>query len=870
MSASPLTIYLELGIGLLLLWPGLHSFFTESSNRIRRNFLLATILLSAGFTVDAAGRLVLYQKFFLSDLPFRAAELLFLAAALMLVYLGGIFPRRSGPWENIGRRARLFVLLVVLGLLGFALGALALLDIHYVYDRIYDPLPGTYYGAYGPVYYLIRLYMPLCLGLAAYEQRRFLTYHRRDPRRVHARYFITALGALGSASLLSTLLLLYGYENEFMALQAGMVLAFALFLRNMLENLSISYRANLIRNGALFTVYALSLLPLLYVIDGLLDWMEPNQSFLPAFVLCALFVGFYAAARFLGPRISRLIFKEQARMDESLADFNNRVLHLGDSGESDIPRQLTQFVDDLYGPRLFALYFRDIEDGAGEDEGIPGERLPESGGGLIQNKSCTRATDLQSIPPTVFPDELVAFLKRRRQAATAVADGQAGVDTDGGLIADLLVRAETEGDAASGEALTALAARGAELILPFFDDSRSGHTAGPEAILIMGILANGRPLDYSDYHLLWLLRAPTLLALKNQALLQDTTRLKEKLEEENRRITRRLNQSLASLSGGANGRGERPEPAFVFQPGGNLAQILSQAEMFAGQDSPVLITGETGTGKGEIARMIHGLSKRGGRFVTVNCSAIPADLIENELFGHVKGAYTGAGEAQDGLVARAADGTLFLDEIGELSPEGQTKLLRLVQEGAYEPIGSSETLHSTARFVFATNRDLEEDVQAGRFRSDLYFRISTFELRVPPLRERREDIPLLIDHFLGLAARNFHREQLTMTDRARELLTKYAWPGNVRELENLLLRTAVLSDRSELDEDQLPVMFRDELDFNRKKQQLERMAEEQSRLEKELLMEALQKSGGNQRAAAKILNISRGSLQYRLKQHGLS
>jgi transcriptional regulator with PAS, ATPase and Fis domain len=141
---------------------------------------------------------------------------------------------------------------------------------------------------------------------------------------------------------------------------------------------------------------------------------------------------------------------------------------------------------------------------------------------------------------------------------------------------------------------------------------------------------------------------------------------------------------------------------------------------------------------------------------------------------------------------------------------------------------------------------------------------------VPPLRERTEDLPLLVDHFLGTASRNFHRPGLKMSADARSTLLKYAWPGNVRELENLIFRTAVLSDSDLLDQDQLPVMFRDELDFNRKQVQLERMAEEQSRLEKELLLEALQKSGGNQRAAAKILNISRGSLQYRLKQHGLA
>ena len=876
------TIYLELGAGLVLLWPGLRAFWSERGNRVRLYFLFATVLLSAGFLVDGLGRLVLYRQSMFTDQFFRVAEVLFLPAGLCMVYLGGIFPRRVGRWNwTAGRRARLLITLGLLGMLAATLATLSLFDIRYVSERLYDPVPGTYYGFYGPVFFLDRLFLPLCLFVAAYEQRRFLQFHERDPRRVHARYFILALVVLGCVLIALCGLLLYGYENEYMALQVMSFVAFAFFLHNMLENLSISYRANLLRNGVLMVLYALSLLPLFYVINRLLVWMGPGQSFFTAFVLCVLFLLFYVTGRALRPRISRLIFKEQARIEDHIAHFNQSILRLGSKGEVNIPRQLAAFIDEIFAPRLFALYFPDP---AGEkyasppvtgqtDSGTPltgpeSEVKTDHTNGsastlLLQDRSLTRAADLQSIPPEAFPAELVAFLRSIRQQARE--HGGRGISETGGLLADLIARAEMSGDQTIIESLMALASSGAELILPFYDETNQTSDGDlPEAVLVVGLLSSGRPLDHDDTNLMWLLRTPILLALKNQQLLRDATMLKEKLEEENKRITRRLNQSLSSMSRDPN------RPGFVFQPGGSMAAVLSQAEIFAGQSSPVLITGETGTGKGEIARMIHGLSKREGRFVTVNCSAIPADLIENELFGHTKGAYTGATEAQEGLVARAEDGTLFLDEIGELPPEGQTKLLRLVQHGEYEPIGSSETRKTTARFLFATNRDLELDVQAGRFRSDLYFRISTFEVQVPPLRERKEDLPALIDHFLDAAGRNFMRSGLSMTESARALLLKYAWPGNVRELENLIFRTAVLSDSDVLDQDQLPVMFRDELDFNRKKVQLERMAEEQSRLEKELLLEALQKSGGNQRAAAKILNISRGSLQYRLKQHGLS
>lgn len=867
MFPSLVTIYLEIGAGLILLWPGIRAFWYERANRVRFYFLLATLLLATSFVVDGLGRLLLYQQYFFTDRFFRIAEVLLLGAGLCMAYLGGIFPRRIRPWDwRAGRRGRLLTLVASLALVVVGLGLLSLLDLHYVYERLYDPVPGTYYGVLGPVYYLNRLFLPLCLFIAAYEQQRFLRYHERDPRRVHSRYFILALVVLGiSLLVLCGLLLVYGgYENEFMALQAVAFVVFAFFLHNMLENLSISYRANLLRNGVLMFLYAVSLLPLFYVIDLLLVWMGPEQSLFTAFVLCILFIVFFLTGRALRPRISRLIFKEQARIEDHIAHFNQSILRLGSKGEVDIPRQLAGFVDEIFAPRLFALYFPV----APTDEGAYEQAQPGFGQtALLQDKSLTRAADLQSIPPDFFPADLLAFLRTiRRKALTSPRSR--GEAEPGGLLADLLVRAEMSGDEQIIESLMALATSGAELILPFYDESNQAENDEandlPEAVLLVGLLSSGRPLDLDDTILMWLLRTPILLALKNQQLLRDATILKEKLEEENKRITRRLNQSLSSMS-------RDPErPGFVFQPGGQMAAVLSQAEIFATQDSPVLITGETGTGKGEISRMIHGLSKREGRFVTVNCSAIPADLIENELFGHTKGAYTGASDAQEGLVARAEAGTLFLDEIGELPPEGQTKLLRLIQHGEYEPIGSSDTRKTTARFLFATNRDLELDVQASRFRSDLYFRISTFEVQVPPLRERKEDLSHLIEHFLQAAGRNFMRPNLSMTEAARAMLLKYAWPGNIRELENLIFRTAVLSDSDVLDQDQLPVMFRDELDFNRKKVQLERMAEEQSRLEKELLLEALQKSGGNQRAAAKILNISRGSLQYRLKQHGLS
>jgi DNA-binding NtrC family response regulator len=524
-------------------------------------------------------------------------------------------------------------------------------------------------------------------------------------------------------------------------------------------------------------------------------------------------------------------------------------------GMRQLRRQIALFLEDIYAPRCLALYFPTRGEG-------------ESSRELAQDAGLARIADAESIPPQRLSPTLLAFLRQYR-----LESGE-----EGGLAADLIAQAERYGDPLAVERLTALAACGVEIILPLYgEDRRTAPGSGgasdavataadaewPEAVIVLGLLSEGRPLDHGDLLWLRLLRTPALLALKNQELLGAMTELTERLEEENKRITSRLERDLQGFSQAGSAA------AFVFKPGGRLAQVIAQAERFADMDAPVLITGETGSGKGAIARLIHGVSRRQGKFLTVNCSAIPRDLIENELFGHEKGAYTGAVEASEGLVARAAGGTLFFDEIGELPLEGQTKLLRLVQEGAFERIGSNETLQSTARFLFATNRNLEVEAQEGRFRLDLFFRISALEIHAPPLRERREDIPLLVDHFLWNAGRNMGREGLRFTPAALELLLRHNWPGNVRELENLILRAVALSEANLLDVDQLPVMFRDDMDFDRKRTHLERIGVERERLERELLLEAMRRSEGNQREAARLLNISRGSLQYRLRQYGL-
>jgi DNA-binding NtrC family response regulator len=235
-----------------------------------------------------------------------------------------------------------------------------------------------------------------------------------------------------------------------------------------------------------------------------------------------------------------------------------------------------------------------------------------------------------------------------------------------------------------------------------------------------------------------------------------------------------------------------------------LRRVLDVAMQAAPSSATLLVLGESGTGKELLARFIHERSSRArGPFVPVNCAAIPETILEAELFGHERGAFTGAVARREGRFAKATGGTLFLDEIGELSPSVQVKLLRVLQEGEYEPVGG-DTVRADVRIVAATNRDLGSLVAAGRFREDLFYRLNVIAVTAPPLRARREDIPLLIDHFLGIYCAKNHRARLVVARSVVQQLCDYSWPGNVRELENVIERAVVLCRGDTLTADDLP------------------------------------------------------------------
>ncbi len=248
----------------------------------------------------------------------------------------------------------------------------------------------------------------------------------------------------------------------------------------------------------------------------------------------------------------------------------------------------------------------------------------------------------------------------------------------------------------------------------------------------------------------------------------------------------------------------RAQPSHNLVGGSStMRELLDRIPLAAHSDAPVLVTGESGTGKELVARALHDASDRAGAFVPVNCGALPSELLESELFGHAKGAFTGATRDRAGLVVEADRGTLLLDEIGEMPLQMQVKLLRFLQEGVIRSVGSERSRKVDVRVICATHRDLKEMVAEGSFREDLYYRLDVIRLRLPPLRERAGDVPLLAEHFLGQLARRTSRPGLSLTPEALGAMAKYSWPGNVRELQNVLHRAAVFATGLNIEASQL-------------------------------------------------------------------
>ncbi len=305
----------------------------------------------------------------------------------------------------------------------------------------------------------------------------------------------------------------------------------------------------------------------------------------------------------------------------------------------------------------------------------------------------------------------------------------------------------------------------------------------------------------------------------------------------------------------------------------DMRELIRTAQKMAKYQSTVLLIGESGTGKELMAKAIHLTSPWAeGNFVAINCGAIPENLLETELFGHAKGAFTDAHRAKKGLFEEASGGSLFLDEIGELPQMLQVKLLRALQEGQIRRVGDTSPIEVSTRIIAATVRDLEKDMRDGRFRSDLFYRLNVLPLTLPPLRRRKDDIPLLAEHFLKNASERLGKPAPALSREAMESLIEYNWPGNIRELENVIERAIVLAEGDRVTPDELPpavksaaeepctpVMNDDEMSIKKAGRTLE----------EKLIRKALEQTGGNRTQAAKMLEISHRALLYKIKEYGI-
>ena len=318
-----------------------------------------------------------------------------------------------------------------------------------------------------------------------------------------------------------------------------------------------------------------------------------------------------------------------------------------------------------------------------------------------------------------------------------------------------------------------------------------------------------------------------------------------------------------------------------------MRRVYSVIDRVKDTDVPVLVSGESGTGKEVAARAIHRASERNKEpFLGINCGAIPEHLLESELFGHVRGAFTGADRERKGLIREAGRGTVLLDEIGEMPHKMQAGLLRVLQERTVRPVGATVEEPVACRFTFATHRDLRRMVEEGRFREDLYYRIVVVELPIPPLREHVEDIPPLVDYFLGLFSARYKRERKTLTRAALKRLARYHWPGNVRQLEHVLLNAWVLGDQPEIDADDLdlpgapaterprpPSSVRPRSDHEREGQSPEKKKRQTLSAhhndEKARIAEALSACNWNRVKAAEMLGMPRRTFYRRVKQYRL-
>jgi two-component system nitrogen regulation response regulator NtrX len=339
----------------------------------------------------------------------------------------------------------------------------------------------------------------------------------------------------------------------------------------------------------------------------------------------------------------------------------------------------------------------------------------------------------------------------------------------------------------------------------------------------------------------------TLLVVKN-ALHQ------HQLQEENRLLREQIERKYVMIGDSVPMQALRQQIAFAAPTNGRI-----------------IIYGENGTGKELVAHLLHLHSpRRDGSFVEMNCAAIPEELIESELFGHVKGSFTGASEDKEGKFSQADSGTLFLDEVGDMSPKTQAKVLRVLEEQRFTPVGGNDSMHVDVRVIASTNKNLEREIELGNFREDLYYRLNVIPFQIPPLRERREDISLLTQYFLNDFAQSYGRRPPLLTPKAMEVLENYSWPGNVRELRNIMERIVIMTHQLRIDIYDLPEPILNRTLLGQPEQEGESSLQgARERFEKDFILQKLLEYKGNVSRAAQALGIERSNLYRKIKQLGI-
>ena len=339
----------------------------------------------------------------------------------------------------------------------------------------------------------------------------------------------------------------------------------------------------------------------------------------------------------------------------------------------------------------------------------------------------------------------------------------------------------------------------------------------------------------------------TLLVVKN-ALHQ------RHLEEENRLLREQIEQKLVMIGDSVP-----------------MLALRQQIEFAAPTDGRVLLYGENGTGKELVANLLHFHSRRRKNpFIEMNCAAIPEELIESELFGHIKGSFTGASEDKNGKFAQADGGTLFLDEVGDMSPKTQAKVLRVLEEQRFTPVGGHVSVKVDVRVIASTNKDLEKEIELGNFREDLYYRLNVIPFQLPPLRERREDIPQLASYFLEDFGKKYARKAPVLTSKAMEILESYPWPGNVRELRNVMERFIIMTPQQRLDVFDLPdAILRRTVMVPEDQDEPSSLQNARERFEKDFILQKLARFKGNVSRTAQALQIERSNLYRKMRQLGI-